>query len=154
MRVLPDIVHVDSLATEELIDLTQRTLTAGTAHFVLAGRYFRVLKDRLRGDFIATMEMKFEDWSIDKIEAFMAIEEAFPDPATWARLPSHWTTQLRLTRIPKELREQWIRDEDETINPHLSRRAAEDLVVKARLLTDGGGDQDQEEAVGHVERHL
>ena len=148
MRVLPDIVHVDSLATEELIDLTQRTLTAGTAHFVLAGRYFRVLKDRLRGDFIATMEMKFEDWSIDKIEAFMAIEEAFPDPATWARLPSHWTTQLRLTRIPKELREQWIRDEDETINPHLSRRAAEDLVVKARLLTDGGGDQDQADGGG------
>ena len=164
MQVLPDIsIHAESFtraesfSDEKLIDLTQRVLTAGAAHFILAGRYFRILKARNPGRFMKIVKLEFEDYSIDTIENWMTIEEAFPDPTTWANLPSAWTTQLILARIPQELRHQWM--EDGTIHRRLTGKLAQDLLCEALPAPvpindpDHDGDGDHGGGGDHGENH-
>jgi hypothetical protein len=66
----------ERISDDDLIDRIQRELTAGTAHYILAGRDFIELKDRLRGRFIEVVELKF-DMSIDVIEIWMILHERF-----------------------------------------------------------------------------
>src|SRR5262245_64771159 len=84
------------LSDDDLIDRIQRELTAGTAHYILAGRDFIELKERLgHGRFTDVVELKF-DMSLDVVEIWMAIARAFPDPAKWQFLPSAYTTLIIL----------------------------------------------------------
>ena len=151
MRVLQDIStqiesysYIETLSEGELIDRAQRILAAGSAFSILSGRYFRALKARYPGRFMDTIERDFDGISIDRIEAWMFIEQAFPDPATWANLPPAWTTQLVLARIPEKQRFQWLKDG--TIHRGLSGALARDLLRKAlptpAPASDSGRDDD------------
>ena len=137
----------DQISDDDLIDRIQRELTAGTAHYILAGRDFIELKDRLRGRFIEVVELKF-DMSIDVIEIWMNIARAFPDPARWQFLPSAYTTLNMLTRIPQETRDLWI--DEEKINRRTTWARAKDLVEEYQTLAeidrDDDGDDDARDA--------
>jgi hypothetical protein len=137
----------DRISDDDLIDRIQRELTAGTAHYILAGRDFIELKDRLRGRFIEVVELKF-DMSIDVIEIWMNIARAFPDPARWQFLPSAYTTLNMLTRIPQETRDLWI--DEEKINRRTTWARAKDLVEECQTLAeidrDDDGDDDARDA--------
>jgi len=160
MAVLPDIsvhhqvpqvllsVDLDSLSDDELVEGAHQMLRVGMVGHIAAGRFFIAMKERFRGRFLEIVKMKFEQ-SPDVIEAMMAIAREFPDPNTWASLPSCWTTLERLTRIPQDLRERWRCSG--IIHPRLTHEEAKELVRRAKLgnLDDDGGDQGGDRDDGH-----
>jgi len=152
MNILPDISGHDqlvameaemegiaSLSDDELIERIHKTESAGTALYVYAGRMYIELKRRHPGRFTEIIKLQF-DHTLDEVEDLMFIAREFPDSSQWRRLPAHKTTLRILARIPREIRDQWIREDKIDVN--VTKVIAKELVLEARAESIHGDDGD------------
>jgi len=122
------------LTEEEWAESIRSDLAAGAAHYISAGRKLIEAKKVLKkhgGSFINLVEVKL-GWNLDTAERWMEIARnpVLADPATLRNLPTSWTTLYALSRLPRNVLEQCIKDG--TIHPQLTCKAATALAKKAR----------------------
>jgi hypothetical protein len=115
-------------------------LAMGTASYISAGRKLPEAKRQLKkgsGSFIDLVEIRL-GWNLDAAEKWMEIARnpVLADSATLRNLPTSWTTLCALSRLPRNVLEQGIKDG--TIHPQLTCKAATALAKKSRGSNSDG----------------
>jgi hypothetical protein len=130
---------ITSLPDDELLERIPEAESAGMALHIYAGCMYIELKRRHPGRFRDIVELQL-DRTLDEVEDLMFIAREFPDPSQWKHLPGHKTTVRILGRIPREIRDQWIREGK--INVTVTKAVAKKLVLEARAEIGADGDHD------------